>query len=152
MSIAVPKLEENARYKQITSELKRYHAELLQLEADGKLSQMTDSPLVGEYLTKLRLNCNLLFAFMNNYLDVLSDLQREYAEKKQGIYLNMIDAGKSPSAAETHAKESTRVDDAVVKAVENRISQTRNEYERFNGICMMLQSRLREFNTERIAG
>ena len=148
----VPKLHENERYVKITTELRLHHKELLQLEKEGRLKEVKDSPLIGDYLTKLRLNVNLLFAFINNYLDVHSDLTVELAEKRQKLYEELIEDGKTPSAAETHAKQMTRVDEATIKVVENQMQQLKNEYERFNGICMMLQSRLREFGTERIMG
>jgi hypothetical protein len=148
----VPKLQEDARYVQITNELRVHHKELLQLEREGRLKEVKDSPLIGDYLTKLRLNVNLLFAFINNYLDVHSDLTVELAEKRQKLYIEQLEEGKTPSAAETHSKQLTRVDEATVKVVENQMQQLKNEYERFNGICMMLQSRLREFNTERVMG
>jgi hypothetical protein len=150
--VVIPKLRDNERYVGITSQLKQHHSELLKLESAGKLSQVKDSPLVGDYLAKLRLNVNLLFAFLNNYLDVHSDLTRELAAKRQTLYEEQLADGKSPSAAETHSKQLTRIDEATVKVVENQMQQIKNEYERFNGICMMLQSRLKEFNTERIVG
>lgn len=146
----VPKLQDNARYVKITSELRLHHKELLQLEQQGRLKEVKDSPLIGDYLTKLRLNVNLLFAFINNYLDVHSDLTVELAEKRQKLYIEQLEDGKTPSGAETHSKQMTRVDEATVKVVENQMQQLKNEYERFNGICMMLQSRLREFGTERM--
>lgn len=150
--MSVPKLQEHPRYVQITNELRLHHKELLELEREGRLKEVKDSPLIGDYLTKLRLNVNLLFAFINNYLDVHSDLTVELAEKRQKLYEEQLEEGKSPSAAEIHAKQLTRVDEATVKVVENQMQQLKNEYERFNGICMMLQSRLREFNTERVMG
>ena len=150
--MAIPKLEENKRYAQITGELRLHHKELLELEREGRLKEVKDSPLIGDYLTKLRLNVNLLFAFINNYLDIHSDLTVELAEKRQKLYIEQLEEGKTPSGAETHSKQMTRVDEATVKVVENQMQQLKNEYERFNGICMMLQSRLREFNTERVMG
>ena len=39
-----------------------------------------------------------------------------------------------------------------IKSVENMIQQVKNEYERYNGICMYLQSRMKEFNTDRMVG
>lgn len=151
-AVEIPKLHENARYKGITDSLHKHHADLLKLESEGKLNQAKDSFLIGEYLMKLRLNCNLLFAYINNYLDVHSDLTRELASKRQKAYETSLSEGKSPSASETHAKQVTRTDEATLKVIENQMQQIKNEYERFNGICMALQSRLKEMNTERIVG
>ncbi len=56
----------------------------------------------------------------------------------------------SPSGAKNYADEMTRIDSANVKAVENRIQQIKNTYERYHGICLFLQSRMKEYNTERM--
>jgi hypothetical protein len=78
---------------------------------------------------------------------------QETAVKRQRLYEQRLALPKSsPSASETHARELCRIDDANVKVLENRISQIKNEYERYNGICMYLQSRMKEFNTERMVG
>lgn len=151
-NIPVPKVHDNAKYVEITRDLKRKHSELLKLQAEGKLSQASDSPVIGDYMMTMRLNCNQLFRFINGYLDVLTDLSMELAQKRQRVYVESLEEGKSPSASETHSKQMCRVDEATVKAVEYQIQQVRNDYERFNGICMGLQSRLKEMNTERIVG
>lgn len=151
-AIEVPKVQDNARYTALTKELKQKHAELLRLQAAGQLSQAKDSPVIADYMMLMRLNCSQLFNFINGYLDVLTDLSQELAQKRQTIYIEAIADGKTPSAAETHTKQMTRVDESVVKSVEYQIQQVRNDYERYNGICLGLQSRLRELNTERIVG
>lgn len=152
-SIEVPNPETNKRYTAVTSELRKAHAELLAMEKDGRLSIGTDNPaLIGDYLAKLRLNCNLLFRFMNEYIDIMNDLQREAAVKRQTLFEEALANKKTPNAAENLSREMTRIDENNAKQVENRISQIKNEYERFNGICIFLHSRLREFNTERIMG
>jgi hypothetical protein len=138
------------RYNEIVSLLRVTHGELLKLEREGKISAARENPaLIGDYLTKLRLNANLLYSFMNGYLDLLSEAQRGTAEKRQQLYEAQIALGKSASASETHAKEMTRLDEANVKVLENKLQQIKNEYERFNGICISLQSRMKEFDTER---
>lgn len=150
--IKVPKVNENQRYLQITKELKQKHAELLKLQTEGKLSEAKDSPLISDYMMTMRLNCSLLFNFINGYLDVLTDLSTELASKRQKLYVECIDKKMSPSASDTHIKQMTREDEAIVKAVEYQIQQVKNDYERFNSICMALQSSLKEKNTERIVG
>jgi len=151
--LSVPNPEENPRYKQITTELRQYHAELIKLEKAEKLRDAVNSPgIISDYLGKLRLGCSLLFEYSNRYIDVHSDLTKELAEKQQAIYTQGIAEQKTPSAAETHSKSMTRVDAASIKVVENRMHQIKNEYDRYNGICMYLQSRLKEYNSERIMG
>jgi len=148
------RLAENAKYNAITSQCQTIHADLLQYERTGKLGNYVENPsLIGDYLGKLRLNANQLFAFMNIYIDILNDLQVAYASKRQGLYTELLATPKgSASAGEKHAREMTRVDEAKISNIENTITQIKNEYERYNGICMYLQSRMKEFNTERMVG
>ena len=150
----VPKPTSNEHYVRITSQLKRLHADLLRFEDEGKLSNASENPgLIGDYLGKLRLNVNMLFAFLNQYSELENDLIKEPNEKRQRIYETRLAEPKgTPSSADTHSKAMTRVDEASLKIVQNTIQQIKNEYERYNGICMYLQSRLKEFNTERIMG
>lgn len=152
--LAIPNLDTNEHYKAITSMLRMLHGDLVIMEREGKLSNAVDNPgLIGDYLGKLRLNCNMLFAFLNNYIDIENDLLKELAEKRQRIYEQRLSLPKgSPSSADTHSRAITKVDETSLKIVQNRIIQIKNEYERYNGICMYLQSRLKEFNTERIMG
>lgn len=134
----------------VNSTLRVAHGELLKLERDGFDKAVRDNPaLIGEYLIKLRLNCNLLFAFINQYLEILSEAQRGTAEKRQGIYEAQLAEKKSPNMSKEHAENMTRIDSANIKVVENKIQQIKNDYERYNGICMALQSRMKEFDTER---
>lgn len=151
--LSVPNPEENPRYKQITTELRQYHAELIKLEKAEKLRDAVNSPgIISDYLGKLRLGCSLLFEYSNRYIDVHSDLQKELAEKQQAIYVAGIQEGKTPSGAETHAKAMTKVDAISIKIVENRMQQIKNEYERYNTITMYLMAKLKEYNTERFMG
>lgn len=147
-------LSENKTYQKITSECQTLHADLLKYEREGKIGNYVENPsLIGDYLGKLRLNANQLFAYMNIYIDILSDLERQYAEKRQNIYEVTLKLPKSsPSGSEKHARELTRVDEAKIKTIEHNIQQIKNEYERYNGICIYLQSRLKEFGTERMVG
>ena len=152
--LMIPKLESNENYKRIVTSLRAWHEDLLKLEVEGKLSNAVDNPgLIGDYLGKLRLNCNMLYSFLNNFIDVENDLIKELNEKRQFLYEQYLKLPKgSPNSAELHSKNMTRVDEASLKLVQNRIQQIKNEYERYNGICMYLQSRLKEFNSERIMG
>ena len=113
---------------------------------------MNSPGIISDYLAKLRLGCSQLYEFLNRYIDVHSDLTRELATKRQSIFETALKAGKTPSMSSTLASELTKVDSASVKIVENRIQQIKNTYEEYNGICIMLQSKMREFNTERIVG
>lgn len=147
------RLAKNITYIKIVAECKVIHNDLLKNEGTDNAGVYIENPaLIGNYLGRLRLNANRLFTYMNIYIDVLSDLQREYATKRQGLYETQLADGKSPSAAEKHAREMSRVDETTIGVIENNIQQVKNEYERYNGICMYLQSRMREFNSERIMG
>lgn len=139
--------KDDPRYSLIVKQLQGWHGELLK-------QNLSENPaLIGDYLGKLRLNVNLLFAFLNLYIDNLTDLMQETAVKRQNLFMDRLAQPKSsPSASETYAREMCRIDDANVKVLENRITQIKNDYERYNGICIYLQSRLKEFNTERIMG
>lgn len=144
------RLVENKAYIKIVAECRTIHNDLLKNE--NTEAYIENPALIGNYLGKLRLNANQLFGYMNIYIDILSDLQREYAAKRQGLYEVQLKQGKSPSAAEKHAREMSRVDETTISVIENNIQQVKNEYERYNGICMYLQSRMKEFNTERMVG
>ena len=148
------KISENNRYKTITSECQHIHKILLDYEKEGKLGNYSENPsLIGDYLGKLRLNANQLFAYQNTYIDIIADLQVAYANRRQALYeLKLSEPKASPNSAEKHAREMTRVDEAKIDYVKHQIDQIKNEYERYNGICMYLQSRLKEFNTERMIG
>lgn len=139
--------KDDPRYSALLKQLQGWHGELLK-------QNLAENPaLIGDYLGKMRLNVNLLFAYINVYIDNLTDLMQETAVKRQRLFEERLQMPKSsPSASETYARELCRIDEANVKVLENRITQIKNEYERYNGICMYLQSRLKEFNTERIMG
>lgn len=138
---------DDPQYVKTVTQLRQWHGELLSLN-------VSENPaLIGDYLGKMRLNCNLLFSFLNAYINLLVDAQVNLAVKGQNIYEQTLKIPKkSENAAKIAREEKTRIDSANVKVIENRIQQIKNEYERYNGICMYLQSRLKEFNTERIMG
>lgn len=144
-------LTQDEQYQQIVSTLRVAHGELLRMEGNGFDQAVRENPaLIGEYLIKLRLNCNLLFSFQNKFLELLSTAQRGTAEKRQGLYEAQLALGKSPNSSKDHAENMTRVDGANVKVLENKIQSIKNEYSRYDGICMALQSRMREYNAERM--
>jgi hypothetical protein len=135
------------RYVELLTNLSGVHSKLLKM----KLSE--NPALIGDMLGELRLGANQLFSYLNIYIDALSDLQQAYARKRQTIFEErMLLPKSSPSGAEHYAREITRVDDSEIKIVENRIQQIKNEFIRYDGICMYLQSRMNEFNTERMVG
>lgn len=141
----IPSPEQDERYTKLIKELRTVHGDL-------RNKDLSENPaLIGDYLGQLRLGANLLFSFLNKYIDILTTLQEEVAMKRKYIYDQEIKE-KSVSTADLHSRNMTRVDEAKVKTVELRIQQIKNEYERYNGICIYLQSRMKEFNTERIMG
>jgi hypothetical protein len=90
---------------------------------------------------------------MNIYIDILSDLEKELAEKRQSLFvMRLAEPKQTPSSAKNYSEELTRVDAMTVKIVQNRINQIKNDYERYNGICISLQSTMKAENTERIMG
>lgn len=144
-------LTQEEQLQNVTSTLRIAHGELLNLERSGFDQAVRDNPaLIGEYLIKLRLNCNLLFAFQNKYLEALAEGIRGTAEKQQKIYETQLALKKSENAAKNHAGEMTRVDNANIKVLENKVQQIKNEYSRYDGICTALQSRMKEYNVERM--
>lgn len=140
-------------------DLRGLHGDLIKMEQAGRLNDSAEAPgLIGDYLTKLRLKCSLLFSFENRMLDQINlglvgeDGMSGSENQRQKIYEAAIKAGKSPSAAEAHAREMTRGLFANIKVLENKQKQIHNEWERYNGICISLQSRMKEFDTERRMG
>ena len=150
----IPAPSDNPAYIKVTKQLENYHKDLLRLETEGKLANTSDVPgLASEYQRRMRLNVNMLYAFLNTYIDVLSDLEKEYAEKRQRLFVERLGQPKgTPSAAKAYSEEMTRVDAMTIKIVQNRINQIKNDYERYNGICISLQSTMKAENTERIMG
>lgn len=137
---------QDPRYAELLKRLQTIHAELLKTEL-----KVENPALIGDTLGELRLGANQLFAFLNYYIDALSDLELAYAKKRQALFTERLALPKSsPSGSEGYAREMTRVDEAEIKVVQNRINQIKNNYERFNGIAIYLQTRLKEFNTERM--
>lgn len=138
------------QFRDTVTTLRDEHGVLLREEREGKIRNARENPgLIGDHLTSMRLHCNLLFSFTNELIDEENEKMLEVAKKRQSLYEAKIKEGKSESAAMNHAKEKTRVMEAELGVIRNKIRQIRDEYERFNGICMMLQSRMNEFNTER---
>lgn len=138
--------EDDPKYVKLLTNLQTVHGTLLNTD-------LSENPsLIGDYLGDLRLGANQLFAYLNVYIDVLTEAQVTHATRRQAIFETEMAQGKSPSAAETYAREMTRDSDANVKVIENRIQQIKNNYERFNGIAIYLQSRMKEFQSERFAG
>jgi len=133
-------------YAALLVELQGYHRDLL------KMNLAEDPVQAGEYQGYIRLAVNKLFAYMNIYIDLQVDVSEEYAKARQALYTEQLKLGKSPSAADKHAGEMTRVDSANLAVVQLRVKQIQNEYERYNGIAIYLASRAKGFNTERIMG
>lgn len=152
INISELRLGDNRRYQEIIKSCNEIHRRLLKYESENKANSYVDNPsLIGEYLGKLRLNANTLFNYMNIYMDLISEMELEYAKKRQKIYTEQLKI-TSINSAEKNARELTRVDDARIGIVKNSLNQIRNSYEQYNGICIYLQSRLKEFTTEKLLG
>jgi hypothetical protein len=141
-----PKNDED--YVKIIRTLQGYHADLLKTN-----DKLADNPVeAGIYQGKIRLEVNRLFAYINNYIDLQVDISEDYARERQTLYLAAIQSGKTPSAADKHAGEMTRLLANNEKTAQMRVKQIQNEYERYNGIAIYLATRMKEFNTERMVG
>lgn len=138
---------EDPKYVELLRRLQVWHGELINLN-------LSENPaLIGDYLGNLRLGANQLFVYLNTFIEMHSEMLVEYAQERQQLYEYWLTTPKgTPSSAESYAREKTRIQDTNIKIIENRIQQIKNNYERYNGICIYLQSRLKEFNTERIMG
>jgi len=135
-------------YVAILTKLQSYHVELLKIE-----DKLADNPvLAGEYQGKLRLEVNKLFAYMNAYIDLQVDISEDYARERQNLYETGLRSGKTPSAADKHAGEMTRIKASNLQIAKFRVDQIKNEYERYNGIAIYLATRMKEFNSERMMG
>lgn len=135
-------------YRNILKTLQGYHVDLLKIQ-----DKLADNPVqAGEYQGKLRLEVNKLFAYMNAYIDLQIDISEDYARQKQNLYETGLKQGKSPSAAEKHANEMTRIISSNLAIAKFRVDQIKNEYERYNGIAIYLATRMKEFNSERMMG
>lgn len=135
-------------YKALVQTLAKQQAEI----ESRDYKEATDLVRLADDLGGLRLGANKIFAFINKYITVLTQLDQEASDKRQKLYEEALAEGKSPSAADNHSRNLSRTEDSRVRIVENGIQQMKNDYERFNGICMYLQSRMKEANTERIMG
>lgn len=135
-------------YVEILTRLQGYHVDLLKL--DDKLA---DNPVqAGQYQGKMRLEVARLFAYMNAYIDLQADIAQSYAREREKLYRDSLTSGKSPSAADKHAGEMTRVLAANQAIAKLRVDQIKNEYERYNSIAIYLATRMKEFNSERMMG
>lgn len=144
----LPSPNDDERYTALLSSLRTLHGVLRKRDYNNPSDLLT----IKDDLGQLRLSANLLFSFLNQYIDVLTELEQHSAIKRQTEYEKGIKDGMSPNASELHSRNITRIDEARVKTIENRINQIKNEYERYNTIAMYLQSRLKEAQSERMLG
>lgn len=136
------------RYVELIKRLQLIHAELL--KTDFKVENPV---LIVESLGELRLSASQLFAFLNFYIDALSDLELQYAQKRKALFIEKLGEPKSSvSKAESYSREMMRVDEAEIAVVKNRIKQIQNEYERYNSIAIYLHARMKENQSEKFMG
>ncbi len=107
---------------------------------------------IGQYLGQLRLHANLLFSYMNTFIDLISDMELNYAENRKRLFMEALNETDSPNKSESIAREKTRVLEAKIGMMKANLNQIRNSYENYNSICMYLMSRNKEFISERIMG
>lgn len=140
------------KYEEVVSELRKAHAELLQHEKEGRLSDARNNPgLIGDYQLKLTLHSTLLRGYENNLLDLLNDQLVDYAAKREKTFKDTLMQPKvSNSAAESFARETTRTMEADIKVTENNLKKVRNEIDRYEKIVMGLMSVQKSHNLERM--
>lgn len=132
------------KYASVLANLKQQHADIM-------ARNIAENPaLIGEALIKLRQTANLILPFINQAIDHVSAAEETYADKRQSMYEEQLGLEKSPAAAQTHAREMTRRDEAQVVIAKNEVSKLKNDYERFASLAIALQSRLREHSTDKI--
>lgn len=135
------------QYEQLSNELRALHKEIMKMESAGTLARDA-----ADTLMKLRLRISYLMRFKNEYIDIENEAMKNYANMRQEIYEAAILDGKSHSAAHDIARESTRKDEAAVQIAKNEVRKIANDYERYNPICMALQSLIKEQSSERAMG
>lgn len=144
-------LEENENYQKIISDLKKAREQLTLLEEQGNLDR-DNAALIGDYLTRIRLHLSPLYDYDNALLDEINRKLRETDASQEKMYKKLVESGKSENAAKNHSGEMHRVARGEIKILENHRKQIENTTDQYDGIVMSLQSRLKEFNMERIAG
>lgn len=132
-------------YVKLLERLQKSHVELI------KLDRTDPNPVVMERLMgDIRIHCNRLFIYMNDYIDLQIKLSEEYANAREQLYVKQLEAGKSPSAAEKAAVEMTRVQNNAVAISKLRLDQIKNEYNRYDSLAIYLASCLKSAQTERM--
>lgn len=139
----VPPLTENEPYQELLKKLDGIHQEL-------KNGLRENPAMLGEKLEQLRLEAGYIRPFVNAQFDILNDEMQTLAAKKKKLYDALRKSGKSENASKNHLSEWYRVEDVQIVVLQNHIKMMLGDYERFDAICMMMQSRLKEFTTERL--
>lgn len=136
---------DDPNYVKLLERLQASHTEL------AKMDRRDPNPVEMERIMgDLRIHCNRLFIYMNNYIDLQIELAEEYANNRQNIYLTQLDLKKSPSAAEKQASEATRAQSNAVEITKLRLKQIENNFKRYDGLVIYLASCLKTANTDRM--
>jgi|GEM_PF-5687821 len=134
-------------YVKILNKLQASHVELAKLDRDDP-NPVEMQRIMGD----LRIEVNRLFIYMNQYIDTMIEMSEEYSGNREKLYISQLSTGKTPSAADKHAGEMTRVQNNAVAITKLRLEQIKNNYNRYDGLAIYLASRLKGINTERIMG
>lgn len=136
---------EDKTYVKLLERLQASHVELI------KLDRTDQNPVVMERIMgDLRIHCNRLFIYMNDYIETQIELMEEYAKNRENLYIQQLELGKSPSAANNHAGEMTRVQANAVNISKLRLDQIKNNFSRYDGLAIYLASCLRSANTDKM--
>lgn len=132
------------QYNNLLATLRAMHIEVL------KKAVLDDPTLLGDYMVRMRGYAEFLVPYVNRALTEADDALLKCETERAGIYNKAIEAGESQNASAVKAKERTRLLDAEYEVARNEVTRRKNEYVRFSNICTTMQSRLREFNTEKM--
>lgn len=132
------------QYTKLLTTLRSMHIEVL------KKNVLDDPTLLGDYMVRMRGYAEFLVPYVNQALTEADEALIKCETERTRIYKEEIAKGSSQNMAETKAKENTRMLDAEYEVAKNEVKRRRNEYERFGNLCTAMQSRLREFATEKM--
>jgi adenylosuccinate synthase len=131
-------------YKRLLDKLSKLHVSIL------KEDILSNPVMTGEYMAQLRGYANFILPYVNRAIDEVNEADKKVSAERQSVYLANTKQGMSPSAAEKDAREQTRVLDSEFEIAKRSVEKFRNDYKRFDTLVMTMQSRLKEFNTEKM--
>lgn len=131
-------------YQKLSVRLNKLHYSVLK-------EDVLDNPaLTGDYMTQIRGYANFILPYINRAIDAVSEADGAVSKAREKLYAENTANGMSPSAAEKDARERTRLLEHKLNNAQRGVDKLRNDYKRYDSLVLVMQSRLKEFNTERI--